>query len=249
MRYSTLIRTRLVGLFALLLLISTGCSNRAAPANANADLEAIYANYPELAGRTVEQAVVIRVVDGDTFETDGGDKVRLVGVNTPEKHGQAEYYGVEASAFSERMLKGQSVYLFKDVSETDRYGRLLRFAFIRGVTEMYNEKLLREGYANVMTYPPDVTFAGKFLKLERAARDGGVGLWNEGGESGSPGDVVQEDTAPGCADPTIKGNVKSDGKEKIYHVPGGASYEQTKAEVMFCTEDEAVAAGFRKASR
>ncbi|MFC5532325.1 thermonuclease family protein [Cohnella yongneupensis] len=217
------------------------------------DIDAIYDRYPELEGKQAEEAVVKRVVDGDTFETDGGDKVRLIGVNTPEKYGKVEYFGVEASAFSERMLKGKSIYLFKDVSETDRYGRLLRFVFIQGETTMYNETLLNEGYANVMTYAPDVTFAKKFLKLEQQARSGNVGLWNDG-EAGAEPDKAEHTEAspadaPSCEQPLIKGNIKSGGKEKIYHVPGGSSYNATKAEVMFCTEEEAVAAGFRKAAR
>lgn len=233
-----------------------GC---AAPAEretgAQGGLDAIYAAYPELKGKTAEEAVVKRVVDGDTFETADGEKVRLIGVNTPEKYGKVEYYGIEASAYSEQQLKGRSVYLFQDVSKTDRYGRLLRFVFLQGETEMYNETLLNEGYANVMTVPPDVAFAKKFAKLERAARDANVGLWgkegsaDEAGKAGAGGTETPAASAPACAEPTIKGNITSGGKDKIYHVPGGQSYEQTKPEAMFCTEEEAIAAGFRKASR
>lgn len=240
---------RIVVLLALMLI--AGCSEKSEQVSDNADLASIYERYPELSDRTPEEAVVARVVDGDTFETESGSKVRLIGVNTPEKHGKAEYYGVEASAFTEHRLAGKAVYMFKDVSDTDRYGRLLRFVFIKGESTMYNESLLQEGYANVMTYPPDVTYAKYFLKVERKARDSGVGLW--AGEEPVPTDSAKAgtsaDEAPGCAEPRIKGNIKSGGKEKIYHIPGGGSYNQTKAEVMFCTEEEAQAAGFRKAAR
>ncbi len=241
-----------IGIALLLaLLLTAGCSEQSAPVSDDANLAAIYELYPELSDRTPEEAIVARVVDGDTFETKTGSKVRLVGVNTPEKYGKVEFYGVEASAYTKQRLEGKAVYMFKDVSETDRYGRLLRFVFIKGDSKMYNEQLLREGYANVMTYPPDVTYAKHFLKVERTARETGAGLW-AGEEPTAPatdsnGSAAEE--APSCAEPQIKGNIKSGGKEKIYHVPGGSSYNQTKAEVMFCTEEEAVAAGFRKAAR
>lgn len=245
-----------VGRTAILVVLTAllgACTGQAQTTSGKSELEAIYAAYPELKGKTAEEAVVRRIVDGDTFETADGDKVRLIGVDTPEKYGQVEYYGLEASAFSEKRLKGKSVYLFPDVGKTDRYGRLLRFVFLRGETEMYNETLLSEGYANVMTVPPDVTYAKKFARLERAAREAEVGLWGKGGApAGKPGGDGTETPAagaPACAEPTIKGNITSGGKEKIYHVPGGRSYEQTKPEAMFCTEEEAIAAGFRKASR
>ena len=241
---------RVVILLAILTFIA-GCTGSTKTVSDNADLASIYERYPELSGQTPEEAVVARIVDGDTFETKTGSKVRLIGVNTPEKYGKVEFYGVEASEYTQRRLAGKAVYMFKDVSETDRYGRLLRFVFIKGESTMYNESLLQDGYANVMTYPPDVMYAKYFLKVERTARDKGVGLW--GGEESASSDSANagtpSDAAPECAEPQIKGNIKSGGKEKIYHVPGGRSYDQTKAEVMFCTEEEAQAAGFRKAAR
>ena len=247
------IRTRigLAAAIAVIMLILGACSGQARTTSGNSDLDAIYESYPELSGRQPEEAVVKRVVDGDTFETADGDKVRLIGVNTPEKYGTVEYYGLEASAYSEKRLKGRTVYLFRDVSKTDRYGRLLRFVFVRGESEMYNETLLNEGYANVMTVPPDVLYAKKFAKLERAARENNVGLWAKEGSENAPAEATADAQAssggPSCEEPTIKGNIGSGGK--IYHVPGGRSYEQTKPEAMFCTEEEAIAAGFRKAAR
>lgn len=241
-------------LTALVFSLLTGCMEAAEPVNAGADLAEIMKRYPALADRKAEEAVVKRVVDGDTFETNEGKKVRLIGVNTPEKYGKVEYFGVEASEFSTKQLEGRSVYMFKDVSETDRYGRLLRYVFIQGTSEMYNETLLNEGYANVMTYPPDVLFTKQFLKLEQQARSANAGLWGDAGDepgnknAGAGSETAENTAAAECAEPTIKGNINAK-KEKIYHVPGGSSYNQTKAEVMFCTEEEAVAAGFRKSAR
>jgi micrococcal nuclease len=124
--------------------------------------------------------------------------------------------------------------MFKDISETDKYNRLLRYVFIKDHPVMFNETLLMEGYANTMTFPPDVMFAEKFTFLEREARNDHKGLW------GQP-----KDNTPSCDNPGIKGNINSR-NEKIYHVPGGRYYDVTIAERMFCTEAEAMEAGFRK---
>jgi micrococcal nuclease len=160
------------------------------------------------------------------------------------------------------MLTGRTVWMFRDVSETDRYGRLLRFVFLPGDPLMFNERLVREGYANAATYPPDVSLAERFREAEREARSAGAGLW--GGEAGKAagadaranGADGRTDGAGGaagteggersaaCPSPDIKGNLNSRG-EKIYHVPGSRYYDRTIAEVWFCTEEEAEAAGFR----
>ena len=218
-----------------------GCGALSSGAGADG-MQPIYDNYPELKGRPFETAEVKRVVDGDTFETTDGGKVRLIGMNTPETvkpNSPVERYGKEASNYSKKRLTGKTVYMFADAGDKDKYGRLLRYVFIRGETEMYNVSLLREGYANTMTVPPNVLFAKTFVEIEREARSKGKGLWGKGDDSKPASEAS-------CKNPKIKGNINSK-SEKIYHVPGGASYEQTKAEMMFCTEEEAEAAGFRKA--
>ncbi|PYI54392.1 thermonuclease family protein [Paenibacillus flagellatus] len=237
--------TRIRMLLPLLLLLAALLPGCASPAGGRApdDLAGIWSRYPELKGRPYTTAEVKRVVDGDTFETKAGDKVRLIGMNTPETvkpNSPVEAYGKEASAYTKKRLTGQTVYLFADAGDKDKYGRLLRYAFIRGESEMFNETLLKEGYANTMTIQPNVMFAKTFVEAEREARNGGKGLW---GKSGAASGAA---AGASCKEPKIKGNINAK-HEKIYHVPGGRSYEQTKAEAMFCTEDEAEAAGFRKA--
>jgi len=233
-----MIRTRGMAAAILLLLVvaAGGCGpGPVKESSGSADVAGILKAYPELAGREVERAAVRRIVDGDTFETEGGDTVRLVGINTPETRGTVEAYGLEASAYTAERLKGQRVILIRDVSETDRYGRLLRFVFVEGETEMLNERLLKDGYARVMTYPPDVTLAERFLRSERQARERRRGLWAD--EPASAGQA--------CADPAVKGNINGKG-DKIYHRPGDPQYERTKPELLFCSAEEAEAAGFRK---
>lgn len=124
-------RSRILLLCAFMLLLAA-CSAKPAKDGAEA---AIYKAYPDLKGRPVTLTEVKRVVDGDTFETAAGEKVRLIGVNTPEtvKPGSPiQPYGKQASAFTKGKLTGQSVYLFADTGDKDKYGRLLRYVFIRG---------------------------------------------------------------------------------------------------------------------
>ncbi|KXB35563.1 thermonuclease family protein [Atopobium deltae] len=137
-----------------------------------------------------EKATVVRVVDGDTIVVNRGngkEKVRLILVNTPEtKHPRkgVEYYGKEASNFTKSQLKGRTVYLEKDTSERDRYKRLLRYVWLdipanqsELGTKCFNAILLREGYAYLSTFPPDVKYVHEFRKFEAEARNKGAGLW------------------------------------------------------------------------
>ncbi len=127
------------------------------------------------------QARVTRVVDGDTIEVSMGGRrytVRYIGVDTPESvaPGQpVECYGREASRRNRELVEGKTVLLEKDVSETDRYGRLLRYVWVDG--QMVNAVLVAEGYAQVATFPPDVRYADLFRKLQSQAREQGRGLW------------------------------------------------------------------------
>jgi len=121
---------------------------------------------------------VTRVIDGDTIEVEGGQKVRYIGINTPET-GQA--LADEATNKNKELVEGKQVKLVKDVSETDKYGRLLRYVYV--LTSIHEEpvfvnaELVKSGYANAATYPPDVAHAEEFKDLERQARESQVGLW------------------------------------------------------------------------
>jgi micrococcal nuclease len=210
-------------------------------------------------------AVVKRVVDGDTFEISSGEKVRMIGVDTPETvkpNHPVEPYGKEASEFSKKLLTGQTVTLKFDVEPHDRYGRLLAYVYMADGT-FVNEKLVRDGYARIMTVPPNVAYADLFLEAERDAREHNRGLWGlsdsqttstakeaDNGKDSNTKKAKQTDSAAETPPPgkPIKGNINAKG-EKIYHVPGSANYERTKAEVWFATEEEAKAAGFRPPKR
>ena len=127
------------------------------------------------------EGTVVRVVDGDTIHVRVGahvEKVRYIGVNTPEVHHPTkgvEPGGREAAAVNRRLVQGQGVRLELDVQERDRYGRLLAYVWVGGV--MINAELVRLGYAQVMTVPPNVRYQDMFLKLQREAHQAGRGLW------------------------------------------------------------------------
>ena len=134
--------------------------------------------------------VVVRVVDGDTVHVRLGDrveKVRYIGVNTPEVHHPTkgeEPGGRAAHAVNRRLVEGKRVRLELDVQSRDRYGRLLAYVWV-GET-MTNAELVRLGYAQVMTVPPNVRHQALFLKLQRDARQAGRGLYLNGGPDMAP---------------------------------------------------------------
>ena len=127
---------------------------------------------------------VVRVVDGDTIvvKYNGVDeKVRLIGIDTPESVHSDESKntkeGVMVSDYTKKMLTDKKVGLEFDVSKRDKYGRLLAYVYLDG--EMYNKILLKEGYARVATYPPNVKYVDEFVKLQKEARENNKGLWQE----------------------------------------------------------------------
>lgn len=131
---------------------------------------------------TRERAEVVRVSDGDTIRVRlaGGREVpvRYIGIDTPETvdpRKDVQCYGREASAFNAKLVAGKTVELEKDVSETDKYDRLLRYVWADG--KMVNEELVRGGYARSSAYPPDVKYQDRFRALEAEARQRGIGLW------------------------------------------------------------------------
>ncbi len=137
------------------------------------------------------QATVTRVVDGDTIHVlmpDGTDEtVRFIGVNTPESTTRHEPYGAEASAYvKKRLPKGLTVWLEVDARLRDKYGRMLAYVWLERPTstsleevraKMFNAQLLIEGYAQLMTIPPDVRYVDVFTPLQAEARDANRGLW------------------------------------------------------------------------
>jgi micrococcal nuclease len=119
-------------------------------------------------------------VDGDTIkvllESDGLTyTVRYIGMDTPEDTSQVEYFGSEATAKNRELVEGKTVTLIKDVSETDRYGRLLRYVLAGDL--FVNYELVSQGYANIASFPPDIACIPTFQAAEQQAASSKVGLW------------------------------------------------------------------------
>jgi len=122
---------------------------------------------------TLAAILVTRIIDGDTIELENGEKVRYIGVDTPEKSGN-ECFNKEATAINRELVEGKKVTLIKDVSERDRYGRLLRYVYVDDL--FVNLELVQQGFAQASTYPPDVKFQTIFQTAQETARQANLGL-------------------------------------------------------------------------
>lgn len=128
---------------------------------------------------TEEKVLVNRIIDGDTIEVSSGKKVRYIGIDTPETvdpRKAVQCFGKEAKEANNNLVLNKVVILKKDVSETDKYGRLLRYVYLEDGT-FVNLWLVKNGYASIYTYPPDVAYSRKFLIAEQEARQNKRGLW------------------------------------------------------------------------
>jgi endonuclease YncB( thermonuclease family) len=122
-----------------------------------------------------EHAHVVRVIDGDTIEVEmngNNYRVRYIGMNTAETNQTCGSEGTEANA---ALVADQDVMMVKDVSETDRYRRLLRYVYVGDL--FVNAELVRQGVAEAATYPPDVAHSDEFVQLAAQAREANLGCW------------------------------------------------------------------------
>ena len=136
--------------------------------------------------------LVTRVVDGDTLKLETGERVRLIGIDTPEMHDSQKLYrdsqstkqdvrtikllGRHAYEFTKNLVQGKRVSLEFDVVRYDKYKRLLAYVYLPDGT-FVNAKIVEEGYASLMTIPPNVKYANLFLQLYQEARKAKRGLW------------------------------------------------------------------------
>lgn len=180
----------------LIAAVISGCSSPRPAANGPGYQSPLQSQEQE-SGRQPDIAPLIKarvtsVVDGDTVHAslNGADvTVRLIGVDTPETvkpNSPVQPYGKEASNYTRSQLEGKTVYIEKDVQERDKYGRLLAYvwmdqpAAISGQeirSKLFNARLLLDGYARIMTLPPNVKYVDHFVVFQKEAREGNKGLW------------------------------------------------------------------------
>lgn len=135
---------------------------------------------------------VIRVVDGDTIEIEGKMKVRYIGINTPEiyhdttgKKTREQCFANEAYLENKKLVEGKTVTLIKDVSNKDKYNRLLRYVYVdnpstsSGQVLFVNDYLIINGYAKIMRIKPDVKYYELFKAEEKQAKENDYGLWGK----------------------------------------------------------------------
>ena len=123
---------------------------------------------------------IARVIDGDTVVGERLGRIRYIGINTPETDARdpaVRAMARQATQVNRRLVEGKRVQLVLDVQERDRYGRLLAYVWADGV--FVNAYLVAEGYAQVMTVPPNVRYQDPFLALQRRAREERRGFWSE----------------------------------------------------------------------
>ena len=209
---------------------------------------------------------VAYVIDGDTFKLKTGERVRLLSIDAPEK---GECYYQESRQALKKLIEGRQVRLEKDVSEKDKYGRLLRYVILPAMPNspyfphypdapdlIVNQYLVDRGYALYVPSPPDKRYRDLIISARDRAKKGKRGLWGackwplEEREKELRRERNQPPPNSACI---IKGNISEKGFGKIYLIPGCDNYNNVKidprkGERYFCTEQEAINAGFRKAT-
>ncbi|OHA19554.1 MAG: hypothetical protein A3C08_02625 [Candidatus Taylorbacteria bacterium RIFCSPHIGHO2_02_FULL_47_18] len=180
-----------VALLALGIFIGASFGNKketSPPAQTAAVVESVISptentTTPEpILGKGGEEKVrVVRVVDGDTINVEINSKVepvRYIGIDTPETvdpRKPVQCFGIEASKKNKELVEGKMVRLEKDITDRDKYNRLLRYVWLGDI--LINKALVEQGFATSYSYPPDVKYQDLFVAAEKKAREDKLGLW------------------------------------------------------------------------
>jgi len=201
---------------------------------------------------------VVRVIDGDTIQIENKIKIRLLGINAPDKR---ECYYKEAKAYLKEQIEGQEVFLEKDITAKGFFGRLLRYVIVRtdnpeADTRIINNELIRTGNAFTLSDKgPDKKYRDLLATSQRKAREERVGLWssecNYFDEYKDAKSLREKGSEPPSKNCTIKGNISEKGYGKLYFLEGCPNYsrvkvDERKGEAWFCSEVAAQKAGFKR---
>lgn len=194
---------------------------------------------------------VTKVVDGDTIDVKINgrvERVRLIGINTPESvdpHRPVECYGPESAKEASALLDNKLVKLASDPTQTDRdkFGRLLRYVTTEAGLD-YNLEIIKRGFAFEYTYKNHYKFQAQYKVAQLEAQKNKIGLW---ADSTCGKKYTAKSITTNCL---IKGNVSGRGI-KAYYLPTCKDYakiviNKRRGEHLFCTENEAKSAGFKK---
>jgi len=183
---------------------------------------------PEVKSESADQEefLVTKVIDGDTITLENGEVVRYIGIDTPETvHPSKEVgcFGEESSKKNKELVGGKLVRLEKDISERDKYQRLLRYVWVDDI--FVNDYLVREGYATSVSYPPDVKYQEQFRQAEQEARENNRGLWSSCIDTSTQGSTTEATFKPTSQVPGDKdcGDFKTQSEAQEFFISQGGS--------------------------
>jgi micrococcal nuclease len=202
---------------------------------------------------------VMHVVDGDTVDIESEMRIRLLGIDSPES---GTCYFDESKAALKKLVEGKHIRIEKDITGADRYGRLLRYAYLPSDKPedddiFINTWLLEQGFARVQSIAPDTRYRDLLARAESGARTAKRGLWSAKcpylTEYQSAASLQEQGSAPTNPSCIIKGNISEKGYGKNYFMEGCPDYNRVKVdtrkgEAFFCTEAEAQKAGFTRSA-
>jgi micrococcal nuclease len=195
---------------------------------------------------------VVYIVDGDTLDIEDDVRIRLLGIDSPERD---ECGYTESKVFLQSLVGGAHINLEKDISGTDLYDRLLRYIYlpaddIEDDEVLVNEAILRAGHAKTLAVAPDNRYRDLFATAQDEARRAGKGLWGKCPQEDDEREL-QADAMPTDSECVIKANISAKSYGSKYFLPGCPNYNRVKidprrGEGYFCTEADAIAAGFTR---
>lgn len=198
---------------------------------------------------------VSKVIDADTITLENGQKVRLIGIDGPEK---GECFYNESLKFTQNLLQNKYVKIQKDISSTDNYDRLLRYVILpnenpKADNILINDYLVDQGQALSVSSAPDLRYRDLMATSQQQAIRENKGLWSKCQYEPEYAKYREQGAEAPSQDCLIKGNISERGYGKTYLLPGCDNYQKTKVDLRkgeqyFCSEAEAQEAGYRKAT-
>lgn len=210
---------------------------------------------------TFENSVhtVVRVIDGDTIDIENETRIRLLGIDSPER--KTCFYQESKDALK-ALIEGKDIRIEKDISGSDKYDRLLRYVYVPADNPedddvFVNEYLIRQGFAMTFAVAPDNRYRDLLARAQEEAQKNNRGLWSDVcqylEEFKSSPSLREKNSEPPSKECTIKGNISEKAYGRLYFTEGCPNYsrikiDERKGESWFCSAEEAEAAGFTRSA-